>query len=672
MRMLSLLAVALSLTGSLAGASPAATTANVNFREGPGTGFATLATIPADTNVDLQECDDSGAWCVVTYEGISGFVSGDYIKETDPDLPDWPRSYTTDKGATIVVYQPQLTDWKDFSVLEALLAAEYTRVGTTEPVFGVIGLAGDTEDDVDTDEVILTNVRVTELDFSALDREELADLSIELGKAMPTGPITLSEEHLTGSIAEFKRTDDVSGLAADPPPIFASTTPAVLLQTDGKAVEAPVKGVTGLSFVVNTNWDLFKTDVDGSYYLRDEKSWLTAKDLAGEWQAVETLPEIFSGLPDDESWTEAKAAIPPMPFEDGKKPRVFYSDTPAELIVFEGDPALEDVPGTGLQWASNSENDVFFRKEDGLWYILVSGRWFSSSALDGTWTFATSNLPDEFKDIPDDSPYYAVRASIPGTSESAEARLKAVIPQRARVATDGSVTVDVSYSGDPKFEQIEGTSLSYAVNTNEQVIQVGDKFYAVKDGVWFVGNSPTGPFSVATAVPDEIYTIPPSSPVYNVTYVKVYDSEPGAVWFGYTMGYLGAYLAWDTFVYGTGWRYPSYWDYDWHDGYYPYYPRPATYGVGAFYNPARGTYGRYGYAYGPYRGIAGGAAYNPRTGTYFRGGAVAGPAGARGFMAAYNPRTGTGAVVRGGHSVYGSWGSAGVRRGGDWARISGG
>jgi hypothetical protein len=266
---------------------------------------------------------------------------------------------------------------------------------------------------------------------------------------------------------------------------------------------------------------------------------------------------------------------------------------------------LEPVKGTALKWASNSANDVFHDEKGKQWYVLLSGRWFSAATLDGPWTFATPNLPADFQNIPDDAPYYAVRASVPGTSENAEARLKASIPQTARVSTDGSVKVDVSYSGEPNFQPIDGTSLSYAVNTNEQVIKVGDTYFVLKDGVWFQGASPTGPFTVAKAVPDEIYKIPPSSPVYNATYVRVYQTEPDAVWYGYTMGYLGAYLAWDTFVYGTGWAYDDYWDYGWAGGgYVPYYPRPVSYGVGAFYNPAFGTFGRYGYAYGPYRGIA--------------------------------------------------------------------
>ena len=186
-------------------------------------------------------------------------------------------------------------------------------------------------------------------------------------------------------------------------------------------------------------------------------------------------------------------------------------------------------------------------------------------------------------------------SSVPGTSESAEARLKASIPTTARVEA-GSITPTVAYAGEPQFAPIETTDLSYATNTTDTVIRVGELYFLLQDGVWFVSNSPNGPWQLAREVPDAIYAIPPSSPVYNVTYVRVYDTEPDAVWYGYTMGYLSGFLAWGTYVYGTGWSYPPYW-YNWPGYAYPiYYPRPVTWGIGAYYNPVRGMYGRYGYA----------------------------------------------------------------------------
>ena len=647
-------------------AAPAVTTANVNFREGPGTGFSSFGTIPQGAQVELGDCDESGSWCGVTFEGRNGFVSGKFLQASE-DETGWPRSYKTDSDATLILYQPQVSDWKDFSEIEAVVAAEYLKDEQSKPVFGVIDLSGRTHADAAADEVVIDQITVSALNFSALDRADLTDLTLQVGKILPTGAITMSQARLTASLAEYQRMNDVGGLNTEAPPIFVSNDPAILVQTDGEPVLAPVKGVTGLSFVVNTNWDLFRLDDGGALYLRDEKSWLTASGLDGSWEPAAILPDLLNKLPDDDNWADTREAMPAVAYEAGFVPKVIYSDKPAELILFDGEPKMEAVAGTGLEWAANTESDVFFLEETGTWYILVSGRWFKSASLEGPWAFTTPDLPDDFLNIPEDAPYYSVRSSVPNTSESAQARLKASIPHTARVEF-GSVSAEVAYAGEPEFEAIDGTNLTYAVNTNDQIIRVGDKYYVLQDGIWFVGNGPNGPFVVAKAVPEEIYTIPPSSPVYNVTYVRVYETEPDAVWYGYTMGYLSGYLAWGTYVYGTGWYYRPWL----RPALLPiFFPRPITYGIGAFYNPVLGVFGRYGYAYGPYRGIAGGGFYNARTGTYVRGRAVAGPLGTRGFVAAYNPRTGRGGFVAGGRNVYGSWRAGGVTGGAAWARTRG-
>ena len=78
----------------------------------------------------------------------------------------------------------------------------------------------------------------------------------------------------------------------------------------------------------------------------------------------------------------------------------------------------------------------------------------------------------------------------------------------------------------------------------------------MQNGVWFTAPSPTGPWTPATSVPPEIYSIPVSSPLHYVTYVYVYDSTPTVVYTGYTPGYLGTCVSTDdTVVYGTGYAY---------------------------------------------------------------------------------------------------------------------
>ncbi|GAB5374798.1 MAG: hypothetical protein AcusKO_12600 [Acuticoccus sp.] len=189
---------------------------------------------------------------------------------------------------------------------------------------------------------------------------------------------------------------------------------------------------TGSRSSSNTNWDVLVT-ADTYYLLRDGESWLTASALDGDWSAVDTLPDALSpSCPTTTTEKDARAAMPPKPF-DGGAPKVFYSDKPAELIIFDGPMKREPVTGTNLEWVSNTETDLFFDTANNTWYVLLSGRWFSAASLDGPWTFATPDLPDDFRKIPADTPYYSVRYSVPGTSESEEARLKASIPHTARV-----------------------------------------------------------------------------------------------------------------------------------------------------------------------------------------------------------------------------------------------
>ena len=281
----SALLVSVSLIASSASAAPAVTTAKVNLRSGPGTGYESLGSIADGSRIDVSDCDASGAWCAVKVSGKAGFINGKYINRTEPDKPSWPRTFTTDGGATLTLFQPQITDWKDFTELEALIATEFKEKADAKPIYGVIGVSGKTVADDDSDDVVITDVKATQVDFSTLGRKELTDLALEVGKIMPTGPITVSQERLTASLADYKRLADVQGIKSDPPKIVISYGPSILVQTDGNEVLSPVKGVEGLQFVVNTNWDVFKTaDPNAAYFLRDEKSWLTSKTLDGPWR----------------------------------------------------------------------------------------------------------------------------------------------------------------------------------------------------------------------------------------------------------------------------------------------------------------------------------------------------------------------------------------------------
>ena len=189
---------------------------------------------------------------------------------------------------------------------------------------------------------------------------------------------------------------------------------------------------------------------------------------------------------------------------------------------------------------------------------LVAGRWFSAPTFDGPWTFATPTLPDDFTRIPLDHPRSRVLASVPGTRQAIEAVLLAQIPETARVKRSEAQAPEVAYQGQPQFEPIANASVARAVNTDKEIIKVGDQYFLCFEGVWFHSTTPTGPWVVADSVPKAIYAIPISSPAYNVTQVTVKDSNDEWVDFAAAAAYSGMMVAWGCAMWGTGWYYPPY------------------------------------------------------------------------------------------------------------------
>ena len=586
-------------------------------------------------------------------------------QETPPI--DWPREIQHAKGK-VVVYQPQIDEWPDFKLVKARSAIAFLPKGATNPQLGIVEMQARTEVDFESRLVKLTRLQITGSNFPGATKEKNAVALAEL-KAMVSSE-TIRSLDLDRMLASLERAGIKNvELKNDPPKIFFSKKPAVLVMFDGKPVLSPIKD-SELKFIVNTNWDVFYYEKEKTNYLRNEKTWLKAENLNGPYSPAEKLPDSFKKLPMNDNWRDVLLAIPPQQLKPENMPVVFVSEEPAELIQTKGEPDYKPIPQTNLTWVSNTESDLIFNPADNQYYYLVSGRWFKTKSLDkGPWSFTTPTLPEDFKKIPADHAIGPVRASIPGTREAEEAIIQASIPQTAKINTKTAKAPEVIYAGGkPEFQPITSTTLKRAANTAQDVIQVKDEYYLCYEGVWFVSKSPTGPWKVAEKIPVEIYKIPPSDPAYNVTYVTIEDDDDTDEWvsFAVAAGYFGTMIASDCIFWGTGWYYPPYIGYG---GYYPYYyPRYGSYGAAAWYNPYTGTFGRSGWAYGPYGGVGYGARYNPGTGTYARGAAAYGPYGARGYAEAYNPRTGTSARTRQGSNYYSSWGSTAVRRGDDWVK----
>src|SRR6185295_15612768 len=135
-----------------------------------------------------------------------------------------------------------------------------------------------------------------------------------------------------------------------------------------------------------------------TFYLRHEKVWLKAADVKGPWAPAGKLPDSFKKLPADANWKDVTESLPGKKVSADEAPTVFVSLRPAELILLRGKPSYLAVQGAaGLLWVNNTDSDVFRMGLTGPVYFLVAGRWFSAPDFTGPWTFATPNLPDDFK-----------------------------------------------------------------------------------------------------------------------------------------------------------------------------------------------------------------------------------------------------------------------------------
>ena len=537
-----------------------------------------------------------------------------------PDLPPdpWPRKVQA-LGRTLLVYQPQVESWNDNQLkLRSAVAIESTDEG--EDAFGVIHADARTQVDREQRMVVLQDLAITKADFPTLPELAntlAADVDKEFGSQLRIIPL----DRLEASLGIAKANPGGAVAVQNPVPrVIVSQRPAILVPIQGSPVLKPAADAdTPIQRIINTRAVILTTGENQPYYLHLLDGWVTAPTLAGPWVHAEITPAGIDAVASqlaargEAVLLNGNPSTPTVDLLAAGIPDVYVSQTPTELIVFQGQPELVPIDGTALLRAKNTSADVFVDTDDNSYYALMAGRWYRAPDLNGPWAFvASTDLPADFKQIPPESPAGVVLSTVAGTPQAREAIIANTIPQTATIPRKGSdgPVFTAKFDGPPTIGLLKGTDLEYAVNSETPIIRVGGAmYYALQDGVWFQSPSFNGPWELSTAVPDAIYAIPPSSPLHYVTYVRIYDSTPEVIYEGYTPGYLGTVQSTDgVVVYGTGYDYQPWIGDAW-------YAAPETFGLAAqpVYNPAAG------YAFGFGLGLATAAMAEPYWGgAYYR------------------------------------------------------
>jgi len=500
---------------------------------------------------------------------------------------NWPKSIKTAK-ADILIYQPQPDSMKG-NHLYSRAAVSLTAAKSQNPVFGAVWMDATFTTDRESGTCTIYDLKVLNVRFPGIDTidparvKQFKDLLSEEAKSWK---LDFSLEELKSTLAVSEAAANTSSnLKNDPPEIIYTKKSSILILFDGDPVLKEIENA-GLKRVINTPWLVLMDMKDKQYYLSAGDFWYKSSDpVSSAFVSVATPSSAVSKYYEAMKQEMAKNGNPAPASGDkdqGSKPSappsVVVRTHPAELIQSKGEPQYAPIQGTGLLYMTNSGDDIFMTLDHNQYFILLSGRWYSSAALTGPWSFVESDkLPADFAKIPEGSAKDEVLASVAGTPAAKDAVMDAQIPQTAAVDRK-SAKCTVKWDGDPKFEKITGTDLARGMNTASTVLLYKNTYYVCDNAIWFTGKGPDGPWEVATSVPDEIQKIPPDDPAYNVKYVYIYDVQPEVVYVGYTPGYMGCYVYGPTVVYGTGYPYPPFY------GPY-YYPRPVTFGFSMHYNP---------------------------------------------------------------------------------------
>ncbi|MEO6916710.1 MAG: hypothetical protein ABI151_14675 [Chitinophagaceae bacterium] len=484
----------------------------------------------------------------------------------------WPKTVALSGNNQLKVYEPQPESYSG-NLLKIRSAISYLESGKSEPVFGV--LWADVTTASNNQYVNWQSVSVTNLKLPADNASNtLDDIENQIRDQAANWNVSMTRSALD---AKLKQASSEAGqaqkLSTAPPSIIYTNKPSTLVFVDGEP-QIQQNQEWGVNQVVNTPFTILKNS-DQQFYLYGNKRWYRASDIRGPWNVVSSLPSSLSKAQQAIRQSDTSAA------SGNSISKIIVSQVPAELVQSDGEANFAPLQGTNLLYMTNSSNDVFMDVNSQHYFVLLSGRWYTAPTLSSTWNYtAADKLPADFARIPESSIKANVLSSVAGTDAAFESVAEAQVPQTAKVDRK-KATATVTYDGDPRFENIEGTDLKYGVNSSGEVLQSGLMYYYVENGVWFQSQYANGPWAVATQRPSGIENIPPGYPVYNLKYVHIYDVYPDYVYMGYTPGYLGNYVYGPTIVYGTGYYYKP-----WRGRYY--YARPTTWGFNMRYNPWNG------------------------------------------------------------------------------------
>jgi hypothetical protein len=180
-------------------------------------------------------------------------------------------------------------------------------------------------------------------------------------------------------------------------------------------------------------------------------------------------------------------------------PKIIFSQTLAELLLYDGEPRTMPIEGSSLEQVVNSPFAVIKDRMSGLYYLAGGKLWYSASDPMGPWS-------------PIQKPPPYIESLVPPDTSSVPAP-----PRPPGIVVATAPTELVVTDGPPRWKPIGKGELLYVENTETPWLRElsSQQVYILLSGRWFRSPGVQGPWTFVRPdqLPASFRDIPPESPL---------------------------------------------------------------------------------------------------------------------------------------------------------------
>jgi hypothetical protein len=208
------------------------------------------------------------------------------------------------------------------------------------------------------------------------------------------------------------------------------------------------------------------------------------------------LDVLIRALPEDFEVAGADQLSEGFSFDP---PKIFVSESPAALMIIDGEPIKVSIEDTRLEYVVNTNWDLFWDTKKSHWYVLNEKTWQRSDVLLGAEWETAKNLPRDFKKIPQEKNWEDVQQALPAKKPAKEPPRILVSDQPAEL---------ILLKGPPETEAIAETGIDYLSNTESDLFVYDSTFYYLVSGRWFSARSLDTDWAAVDSLPAAFAEIP--------------------------------------------------------------------------------------------------------------------------------------------------------------------